>query len=75
MLREPCRVSRVYGTPLLNGEFLFAPVTREYSVQMFLEGVEDGEKPVFILYVLILLRKCSLCIGWIYIKTFFLVYS
>ena len=37
---------RVYGTPLLNGEFLFAPVTREYSVQMFLEGIEYEEKLV-----------------------------
>ena len=46
VLREPCRVPGVYGTPLLNGEFLFAPVMREYSVQMFLEGIEYGEKLV-----------------------------
>ena len=35
--------------PLFNGEFLFTPATRERSVQMFLEGVEYGEKPVYII--------------------------
>ena len=60
MLREPCRVDRVYGTPLFTGGFWCTPVKRVYSVQRFLDGAEDGEKPVLV-YVLFFLRRRRLC--------------
>ena len=52
VLREPCRVLRVYGVPLLCGEFWFAPVKTVYSVRSWRRG-----ETCFSLYVLCLLRK------------------
>ena len=60
VLREPYRVLRVYGTPLLTGGFWWAPVKSVYSVQKFLDGVEDGEELVLIL-CFDLLRKRMFC--------------
>ena len=74
MLHEPCRVYRVYGTPLLTGGFWCAPVKRVYSVQRFLDGAEDGEKPVLVLCFDFTAQAQVVLDGFI-IKRFVLVYS
>ena len=74
MLREPCRVDRVYGTPLFTGGFWCTPVKRVYSVQRFLDGAEDGEETCFSLCFVFTAQAQIVRDGFI-AKRFISVYS
>ena len=60
--------------PLFNGENLFTPASRERSVQMFLERIEYGEKPVCIVCFDFIAQAQFCVMDAFCIQTFFLVY-